>query len=82
MIKIIRQILRGCGNLPCAGEHPGTTMLLGLIIIGLVAGSKNGFWGVVVGGAVMAIGIGPIYLFGAYDRANLSDHVGTTEGQS
>lgn len=73
MMRVIRQIYRGCGTLPHVGEHPGTVFLLMFIIMGAFAGVRGGIWGVLVGAVAMFVFIGPLYFWGAYDRAQLSD---------
>lgn len=72
---MIRQIIRGCGTLPHVGEHPGTVMLVGFIICGALAAAHRGWNGALGGALIMAIGLGPFYLWGAYDRAQLSDEL-------
>lgn len=67
MAKILRQICRGCGDLPYVGSHPGTFWLIMFIIMGMVAGRRFGF-------LVMTIFCLPIYLYGAYERAEFSDY--------
>jgi len=79
MIRIIKQIIRGCGYLPGVGEHPGTMWLIVFILMGGMAGAMNQNYNVlngIVGGSIfMGIFILPFYLYGAYDRANLSDEL-------
>ena len=65
---MIRQMWRGCGYLPHVGEHPGTLILGGLVVIGTIAVG----W---IGAVGMLAMFGPLYLFGAYERANLSDRL-------
>lgn len=73
---MIRQIIRGCGNLPHVGNHPGTAWVLFFMLMGALAGAEHGSWRGAIGGAVfMALGIAPLYLWGAYDRAKLSDRI-------
>jgi hypothetical protein len=80
-MKIIRQIIRGCGTLPHVGEHPGTDTLIVLLVLGMIGGSQKGGWiGGLVGLAGMAIIIGPVYLYGAYGRACLSDELSSEQG--
>lgn len=78
-MKVFHQIIRGCGTLPHVGEHPGTAILLIFLGLGAVAGLQGGAWGVLGGCALMALVMVPIYLYGAYDRANLSDTLRTRE---
>lgn len=67
-------MLRGTRTLPHVGNHPGTYCLLWLIGFGVLAGAKSGgLAGALAGLAVMSLGVGPIYLWGAYDRTRLSD---------
>ncbi|MEP3665784.1 MAG: hypothetical protein ABJN42_03510 [Roseibium sp.] len=73
------QIRRGVGRLPHVGAHPGTGLVLVMIAISaLVGGREGGLIGVIGGGLIMGLAMGPIYLYGAYDRARLSDKL---EGQ-
>lgn len=74
-MKFLRQIARGCTNLPHVGEHPGTAFMLIFIAAGAVAGEKGGLQGMAAGALVMACCIGPIYLCGAYSRAQMSDAI-------
>lgn len=71
MGKIIKQTWRGCGYLPHVGHHPGTFIVFVLLVCGGVAGG----W---VGLSAMSTFVLPIYLWGAFERAKLSDHL---EGQ-
>lgn len=71
-----KQIVRGMGTLPHVGEHPGTRLLLYWIAAGALAGGiKGGFVGILGGAAIMIMGLGPLYLWGAYDRARISDRI-------
>jgi len=72
-MKIIVNTWRGCGYLPFVGSHPGTLHLIALLVLGAVGG---GWIGVLVMGAFCL----PIYLYGAYDRAVLSDRLRNREG--
>jgi hypothetical protein len=74
-MKALRQIIRGCTTLPHVGEHPGTGIVLMLILSGGAAGWRNGLPGVLVGAGIMAAGMIPIYLCGAHSRAELSDRI-------
>ena len=76
-----RQTIRGCGNLPHVGEHPGTEMLILFIIMGALAGAKGGLTGAIVGALFMGLFLIPVYLYGAYDRANLSDKISGDENE-
>lgn len=67
--------MRGCGYLPHVGSHPGTGVYLTLIAFGAMAGNNGGWIGAIIGGAVMAVGMGAIYFSGAYSRAKLSDKI-------
>lgn len=72
---VIKQCYRGTHYLPEVGDHPGTTMLIGWIILGLVASINKPLEFIVVANAINFLFIFPIYLFGAYDRAVLSDRI-------
>lgn len=66
-------MIRGCGTLPHVGSHPGTGTVVALILMGIAAGSKAGWRGMLLGGMLMAVFFVPMYLYGAYDRARISD---------
>lgn len=71
---VSRQIVRGMGKLPHVGAHPGTTLMLNWIAAGAIAGGMSGgIVGIVGGAAIMILGLGPLYLWGAFDRARISD---------
>jgi hypothetical protein len=74
-MKVIRQIIRGCGELPHVGDHPGSIWLFMFILMGLLAGVQSGLWGAFGGATLMALFMLPLYLWGAYDRAQLSDRL-------
>lgn len=74
-MKIVRQIIRGCGWLPHVGEHPGTIMLGAFVIAGALALADAGFIASLWGAGFMFVFFAPIYLWGAYDRANDSDRL-------
>lgn len=71
----LRQVIRGCGTLPHVGEHPGTGMLLIFILMGAAAGANGGLRGCIGGAAFMALFMVPIYLWGAFERAQDSDAI-------
>lgn len=70
-MKVIHQTIRGCGNLPYVGKHPGTGILFIFLVMGAIAGERGGF----IGTIVVGIFIVPMYLCAAYSRANLSDKI-------
>lgn len=75
-MQFIRQTIRGIRNLPYVGSHPGTPMLGILVGLGALAGFLRGDfeWIRVLGGALgMLVFFLPMYLYGAYSRANISD---------
>lgn len=81
MIKIFKQTIRGIGTLPHVGEHPGTGMVIFLILItGLAGAQKGGWFGFMVASAFALIVYGPMYLWGAYDRAQTSDRIEKSKG--
>lgn len=75
-MRIARQIVRGCGALPHVGSHPGTGYVLALIGAGAVAGREGGWAGALVGAGIVAAFMVPMYLYGAFARAELSDRIG------
>lgn len=68
-MKFISRIIKGAGNLPGYGLHPGTDMLIFFVLMGGLAGSKGGWWGVLGGAAFMFVMIGALWCIGAHDRA-------------
>lgn len=79
---MIRQIIRGCRTLPHVGEHPGTWCVFMFVLIGALAGAERGGWRGALGGAiVMALFILPIYFYGAYDRAKISDRISAKDSK-
>ncbi len=50
-------------------------MYIGLILAGMIAGVEAGIFGIVGGGFIMAVGMGLVYFWGAYDRAKTSDEI-------
>ncbi len=73
----LRQIIRGCGTLPHVGEHPGTLYVVALIGAGAYAGAtrSGSVLGALVGAAIVGVVILPMYLYGAYERARISDRM-------
>ena len=69
-VKLIHQIWRGCGTLPGVGEHPGAMWAVLLPVIGLFAGGLTG-------GLIMSAFTLPLFFYGAYTRAQLSDALTT-----
>ena len=78
---MLRDIIRGCGDLPFVGEHPGTMILFVFILLGALAGRAGGLYGMLGGAGIMALVFLPIYLWGAYDRAKFSDKLVAEESQ-
>lgn len=76
---MIRNIIRGCGTLPHVGDHPGTGTYIVLIGMGMAAGINGGPVAVIGGGVFMAVGMGLVYFWGAYDRAITSDRIDARE---
>lgn len=71
LIKISQTVFlirKGCGYLEGYGNHPGTGILLGLIVIGGIIGLQKGFFGSFIGATMMGSVFGTCYLVGAYDR--------------
>ena len=71
VIKFCKDVIQGAGNLPGMGEHPGTVILIGFILMGGIAGLKGGILGFVIGSLVMAVFMLPIWIIGCRDRARL-----------
>lgn len=74
-MKTIRHVIRGCGYLKHCGDHPGTPFVIALILMGAVAGYKGGWTGALGGAAFMGVFVGPLYLWGAYDRSVLDEKI-------
>ncbi len=69
-MNFLRHIIRGCGNLPECGEHPGTSVLLIFLLLGFITGLQRGsFLGGLAGLGISALFYVPLYLYGAYNRS-------------
>ena len=74
MTRIMKQCLRGCGWLPQVGDHPGTGMCVGLVLVtGLAGAQGGGLVGFVIASLAALLIYGSMYFYGAYSRAQLSD---------
>lgn len=80
--RMIVQTWRGCHSLPHVGSHPGTGLLAVFVLAGILAGSPRGLLPAAFGGIVMLVGMGFIYLCGAYCRAEESDRMSRRERKS
>lgn len=78
-MKILKHIIRGCGDLPHLGPHPGTPIIFIFIILGALAGRGGGHLGMLGGALVMTVVFVPMYLIGAYQRSVESDQITETE---
>lgn len=72
---ILRRSLRGCGHMPHVGNHPGTGYVIALIGAGAFAGLRGGWLGAIAGACFVACVMVPMYLYGAYERAKLSEKI-------
>lgn len=80
LANVLRRIIRGCGDLPGYGPHPGTPVLVVLIGLGAIAGLGRAGWrGGLFGALVMGVIFGSMYLYGAYDREQLSERAAEQE---
>lgn len=75
-MTLLNKIIRGAGYLPHVGSHPGTLILIIMLLAPGVTGIQNGGLlgfglGVLLGAAVYV----PIYAAGCVSRANLSDRL-------
>ena len=69
LATVVRRTWIGCGFLEGFGTHPGTDMLVVMLLMGAFAGSGNGGWWGALGGALfMALFMVPLYLIGAHGR--------------
>lgn len=74
-MTVLSRIIRGCGNLPYVGPHPGLPLLALLTAVAAVAGIEKGIVAVLVSAASMFVMIGGFCLIGSYHRAKLSDQI-------
>ncbi len=71
-MQFFKHIINGCKDLPGYGPHPGTAVLLIVILVGGLAGVDKGGWAGFIGGAAFScIMTMPLYLHGAYSRGKL-----------
>jgi len=76
MKNTILHIIRGCGNLPYVGEHPGTLWLFFMVFMAAFIGLDRSLLHALGGAAIMASIFGPVYLVGAYHRSIDSENMG------
>lgn len=69
----LEHVIRGCGNVPGYGDHPGAVTLIMLVLMGFAAGASRSWERAFIGAAVMLAVFGPMYLYGAYDRSRSAD---------
>lgn len=80
MMKKLKMALRGTRRLPHVGEHPGTPLMMIMIAIGFLIGlSKGSLSEAMFTASFMAIWIVPLYLYGGYDRARISDRISSAQ---
>lgn len=74
-MKMIRYIIKGAGNLPDYGPHPGNFWLAYFTILGAFAGgyTQGTVIGVLNGALFMLVPFGIPYCLGAIHRAKLSE---------
>lgn len=69
-MKLIKDIIQGAGYLEGYGEHPGTSMLIVLVLCGGLAGaSSGGLAGFFGGSIVMVLCMFPLWVIGCVGRA-------------
>jgi hypothetical protein len=69
-MKLVKNMIQGAGYLEGYGEHPGTLLLLGFILMGGLAGARNGgLRGFLLGAAFVALFTVPVWLVGCVSRA-------------
>lgn len=81
-VPLHRRIVMGAGYIDGYGEHPGTGLVVALILITALAGGASGGDIGFIGGAVIATLIyGPMWICGCVGRANaaLKQHIERTE---
>jgi hypothetical protein len=62
MKNLMHHIIRGCGELPTFGQHPGT----GIVLILLIAMTAAAGWHGLLIGCIFYL---PMYFWGAYHRS-------------
>lgn len=68
------QILRGMRHMPHVGSHPGVSFMFTMLAFGVVAGFQAGGWKAAIFVGIMTpLSVLPIFAYGAYDRARISD---------
>lgn len=72
---IFRQIPRGFTNLPYVGEFPCKFLIMLLVFIAGSIGSNHGVKGAVIAMIGVVVVYSPLFLWGAYRRAELSDSI-------
>jgi len=81
MLKALKCIRMGMGNLPHCGRHPGTDFFAIMVMIsGLACGNSGGLAGVIFGSSMAALCFGSIYLYGAYSRAKFDERLSAAQG--
>ena len=70
-VSLYRRVIMGAGYLEGYGEHPGTGLVVALILItALAGGASGGNAGFVGGGVIATLIYGPMCLCGCIGRAN------------
>ena len=74
MIRNIRRVIRGCGNVPGYGYHPGTPLILLHVFAVFILGTlhRDLEYGLLLAG-VGLVALVPVYIWGAYERAKLGE---------
>lgn len=68
------QAVRGFGRLPHVGEHPGIAIILFLAVIIISSGvTAGGLTGGIAGAIGFCLTLLPLFAYGAWDRAEISD---------
>lgn len=74
MKNFFRHVRRGAGYLEGYGNHPGTDMVVMMILVCGLAGAQRGSWSGFFGGLVIgAVFILPFYIMGCVDRSKGAD---------
>ena len=79
---IFRQIARGCTDLPYVGDHPGKFNIIMLVFMAGLLGSNHGVEGAVIAMVGVIVFLSPLVLWGAYQRAELSDSIVKKHGKN
>jgi len=67
-MKFIKRLIRGARYSEKYGHHPGTEMLVAILVCGAIAGLRHGIWGALAGFFLAAVFAVPLWLIGCWER--------------